>query len=72
MHRKQMDSDTATTQFIAHSLLLQYVGGHWSEVAVPDLGTINATVLVAPGEGWAAADGGMLHLHDGTWIAVVR
>ncbi|MGZ3640493.1 MAG: hypothetical protein ACXVCX_21895, partial [Ktedonobacterales bacterium] len=40
--------------------------------AIPNLGTINAIALVAAGEGWAAADGGLLHLHDGTWTAVVN
>lgn len=58
--------DTDTTP------LLRYAGGRWSEVAIPDLGTVNAIALVEPGEGWAAADGGLLHLHDGTWTAVVN
>ncbi|HEX8035595.1 MAG TPA: hypothetical protein VF510_17185 [Ktedonobacterales bacterium] len=56
---------------VAHSLLLHYEGGRWTEVAVPNLLTIKEIALVAPGEGWAAADGGLLHLHDGIWTAVV-
>ncbi len=63
--------EAATYKDFAHSLMMQYVGGSWTEVAVPDLGTINDIALVAPGEGWAAADGGLLHLHNGTWTAVL-
>ncbi|MGZ6392401.1 MAG: WD40/YVTN/BNR-like repeat-containing protein [Ktedonobacterales bacterium] len=72
IHRSIVGSETAIYVYTAKSLLLQYAGGRWSEVAVPDLGTINAIALVAPGEGWAAADRGLLHLHDGTWTAVVN
>lgn len=73
VHRTyQVNSEAPLYNFIVRSLLLHYASGRWSEVVVPDLGTINAITLVAPGEGWAAADGGLLHLHDGTWTAVVR
>lgn len=71
VHRIQADSEAPHYQDFAHSLMMQYVGGSWTEVAVPDLGTINDIALIAPGEGWAAADGGLLHLHDGVWTAVL-
>lgn len=71
VHREIRGSEAAALVDSAHSLMLQYVGGRWTEVAVPDLLTINEIALVAPGEGWAAADGGLLHLHNGIWTAVV-
>jgi hypothetical protein len=38
---------------------------------VPNVGIINGLAFDSPDDGWAAADGGLLHYHAGTWTAVL-
>lgn len=54
------------------SYLLHYLDGQWTEVAVPNVKTVNGLAMDAPNDGWAAADGGLLHDHNGAWSAVLK
>lgn len=49
-------------------LLLHYQAGEWTFVsAPPTAGAIHKIAMTSADEGWAAADGGLLHFTDGHW-----
>jgi hypothetical protein len=51
-------------------LLLHDQAGQWVEVTVPNVGAIHRLVMLSPEDGWAAADGGLLHYSGGQWLQV--
>lgn len=61
------DAAPITPNKIYHPLLLHYHAGQWTFVAVPAVGAIHRLVMLSPQEGWAAADGGLLHYIGGQW-----
>ncbi|HEY7849125.1 MAG TPA: hypothetical protein VIC27_03615, partial [Ktedonobacterales bacterium] len=51
-------------------LLLHYQAGQWTFVmlaAGPEVGAIHTLAMASAEEGWAAADGGLLHYTGGQW-----
>lgn len=64
------DAAAATFPTVPTTLLLRYHAGQWIDAQTPDVGAIHALVMVSPDEGWAAADGGLLHYTGGQWRAV--
>jgi hypothetical protein len=72
LHQKIEGSEAAGDVCTASSYMLHLSGGQWTAVPVPDVGPINGLAFDSPDDGWAAADGGLLHYHAGTWTAVRR
>jgi hypothetical protein len=71
MH-KQLGGGEARGYFCTvTSYMLHLSGGVWTAVPVPNVGIINGLAFDSPDDGWAAADGGLLHYHAGIWTAVL-
>ena len=51
-------------------LLLHYHAGQWTDASAPAVGAIHRIVMQSSDEGWAAADGGLLHFSGGQWSLV--
>lgn len=48
-------------------LILHDHAGHWTYAQAPAVGAIRGLAMVSADEGWAAADGGLLHYAGGQW-----
>lgn len=68
----QSTGDAGTIEYptVPATLLLHYHAGQWTYAQAPDVGALHSLAMVNQDEGWAAADGGLLHYSGGQWRAV--
>jgi hypothetical protein len=71
VHRSSEGGEAPGSFCTATSYMMHLSEGVWTAVPVPNVGTINGLAFDSPDDGWAAADGGLLHYHDGLWTAVL-